>query len=326
MNTLDALLAEIVADPLEETRWLVLADWLEEFDDPSRAELLRLHRRLLATCCEPDAHPERAAWQAQVVAILAADVRPCVPQHSLALPGGVPLIGAFVPPGAFLMGGTEYDSEKPVHRVTLTAGFFLGVHPVTQLQWKAVMGTEPSQFKGPNRPVEQVSWEDCQEFCTKLTEGQQGIATVRLPTEAEWEWACRAGTTTHFHFGDMLNTDLANYNGTYTWNGSPKGKNRKKTTDLGSFPANPWGIYDLHGNVWEWCSDVYAEYTSDDRTDPNSEIKQSDDNTRVLRGGSWDYYPLYCRAACRFGYAPANRNCSVGFRVAFRLDQLLFSV
>ena len=144
MTTLDALLAGIIAEPLEETRWLVLADWLEEQDDPRRAELLRLHRRLLATCCEPDSHPERAQWQRRVVELQDGGVAPCVPQHTLMLPGGVPLVGSFVPPGSFLMGETEYSAEKPVHLVTLTAGYFLGVHPVTQTQWKAVMGTAPS--------------------------------------------------------------------------------------------------------------------------------------------------------------------------------------
>jgi formylglycine-generating enzyme required for sulfatase activity len=149
------------------------------------------------------------------------------------------------------MGGSMEDDEKPVHRVTLTSGWFMGVHPVTQAQWKAVMGTEPSHFKGPNKPVEQVSYSDCQKFCTKLTKGQNGGATVRLPTEAQWECACRAGTTTEYHFGDVLNTDLANYNGNYSWNGSPQGLYREETTDAGSFPPNPWGLSDMHGNVWE---------------------------------------------------------------------------
>jgi uncharacterized protein (TIGR02996 family) len=176
MNTLDALLAGIVADPLEETRWLVLADWLEENDDPRRAELLRLHRRLLATCCEPDAHPERAAWQPRVVELLDARVQPCVPRHTLTLPGGVPLVGVFVSPGAFLIGGTVEDDEQPVHRVTLTTGYFLGVHLVTQAQWQAVMGAKPSNFKGPNRPVVQVSWENCQTFCAKVTASLGGSA------------------------------------------------------------------------------------------------------------------------------------------------------
>ncbi len=319
MHTLGALLSGIVADPLEETRWLVLADWLEENDDSHRAELLRLHRRLLATCCEPDAHPERTGWQRRAVELLGAGVVPCVPQQTLELPGGVPLVGSFIPPGSFLMGGTEFDSEKPVHRVTLTEGYFLGVHPVTQTQWKAVMGTEPSHFKGPNRPVEQVSWDECQEFCTKLTAHLNGRGTVRLPTEAEWECACRAGTTTEYHFGDVINTDLVNYDGNYSWNDSPKGKYREETTDAGSFPANPWGICDLHGNVWEWCADWYTPYTADEQTDPCANDKQSNEY-RVLRGGSWSDYPQYCRAATRGRSAPAIRNDIIGFRVAFRLD------
>jgi uncharacterized protein (TIGR02996 family) len=320
MNTRDGLLSGIVSEPLEETRWLVLADWLQENDDPRRAELLRLHRRLLATCCEPDAHPERTEWHRRAVELLGAGVRPCVPQHALELPGGVPLVSSFVPPGSFLMGGTEYDNEKPVHRVTLTRGWFMGVYPVTQAQWTAVMGTEPSHFKGPNKPVENVSWDECVEFCAKLTAHRNGSATVRLPTEAQWECACRAGTTTHYHFGDVLSADVANYNGTYTWNGSPKGPYRKETTDVGSFPANPWGLFDLHGNVWEWCADGYAEYTGDEQTDPNRDIEQSDNSSRVLRGGSWGNGPRNCRAASRLWFAPAYRGGDYGFRVCFCLD------
>jgi uncharacterized protein (TIGR02996 family) len=316
MTTLDALLSGIVDDPLDETRWLVLADYLEEHDDPRCAELLRLHRRLLATCCEP-AHPERADWQARVVELLVAGVRPYVPQHSLMLPGDVPLVGSFIPPGSFLMGGTEYDDEKPVHRVTLTQGFFLGVYPVTQAQWKAVMGTEPSRFKGPNKPVEQVSHHDCQEFCTKLTTLLEGSSTVRLPTEAEWEYACRAGTTTHYHFGDVLNADLANYDATHTWNGSPKGEYRSETTDAGMFTPNAWGLFDMHGNVWEWCADEYRAYKVEGEQE-NTE--QSNDNARVLRGGSWDVNPGSCRAVFRVSSAPVSRNYGCGFRVCFRLD------
>jgi uncharacterized protein (TIGR02996 family) len=320
MTTLDALLAGIIAEPLEETRWLVLADWLEEHDDPRRAELLRLHRKLLATCCEPDSHPERADWQRRVVELLDAGVAPCVPRHTLTLPGGVPLVGSFVPPGSFLMGGTEYDEEKPVHRVTLTTGLFMGVHPVTQTQWKAVMGTAPSFFKGPNRPVEQVSWDQCQYFCAKLTAHLSGRGAVGLPTEAQWEWACRAGTTTHFHFGDVPSTDRVNYAGSYTWNGSKKGKYREQTTDVGSFVPNPWGLFDLHGNVWEWCADWYASYASDEQTDPAANVINSDNSSRVLRGGSWPNLPLYCRAAFRDEGEPASRSNNVGFRVCFRLD------
>jgi uncharacterized protein (TIGR02996 family) len=321
MNTLDALLAGIVAEPLEETRWLVLADWLQENDDPRRAELLRLHRKLHATCCEPNAHPERAAWHARITELLGAGVVPCGPRHSLELPGGVPLVGAFIPPGSFLMGGTVDDSEQPVHRVTLTRGCFLGAFPVTQAQWLAVMGTDQSHFKGPNRPVENVAWIECQEFCTSLTAHLAGRAHVRLTTEAEWEWACRAGTTTHCHFGDVINADLVNYEGMRTWNGSPKGEYWGRTTDVGSFRANPWGLFDLHGNVWEWCADTYGSYTPNHQTDFVRDGERSNDTLRVMRGGAWYNIPQNCRAACRVGIVPANRSSGFGFRVCFRLDE-----
>ena len=322
MNTLDALLLGIVAEPLEEARWLVLADWLEEYDDPRRAELLRLHRRLIASCCEPEADPSRAECQARVVELLKEGVEPCVPRHTLELPGGVALVGAFIPPGSFRRGSNHPEGdedERPVHTVTIKTGFFMGIHPVTQSQWKAVMGTDPSHFKGANRPVEEVPWEDCQKFSQTLTGLLGSRGSVRLPTEAEWEYACRAGTTTEYHFGDTINTDLANYDGNYSWNGSPKGKYRRQTTEVGSFPANPWGLHDVHGNVWEWCEDWYAPYKGEDQTNHCQTTKQSDEY-RVLRGGSWDDVPDYCRAALRGGFAPGFRHFSYGFRVCFRLD------
>ena len=146
MTNLDALLAGIVKEPREETRWLVLADWLKEYDDPRRAELLRLHRRMIATCCEPNAHPECASWQARMTELLVAGLRPCVPQETLMLPGGVPMTFSFIPPGAFLMGSDKgYDDERPLRRVEVLRGLFLGIYPVTQVQWFAVMGTDPSE-------------------------------------------------------------------------------------------------------------------------------------------------------------------------------------
>src|SRR5947209_2301476 len=191
MNTLDALLHAIVSSPCDDTRWSVLADWVEEHDDPRRAELLRLHRRLLATCCEPERHPERAAWQARVVALLGEGVRPCVPQRTVVLPEDVEMGFGFIPPGSFLMGSPPEEEgrqdDEVLHRVTLTNGFWLGIFPVMQAQWRAVMGTNPSHFKGDDLPVEVVSWDDLVAFGERLGE------EFRLPTEAEWEYACRAG-------------------------------------------------------------------------------------------------------------------------------------
>jgi uncharacterized protein (TIGR02996 family) len=317
MDTLGALLAGIVAEPQEEARWLVLADWLEEFDDPRRAELLRLHRRLLATSCEPSAHPERAEWQARAVELLTAGVRPCVPQCVLTLSDHLTLTGSFVPPGSFLMGGIVEDSERPVHRVSLTSGFYLGIYPVTGTQWTAVMGTEPGHFKGANQPAERVSWDDCREFCAKLTARLGGWATVRLPTEAEWEYGCRAGTTTAYHFGDVPNTRLVNYNGNEVWNGSARGPYRPYTTIVGSFPPNAWGLYDMHGNVWEWCRDWFGDYSVSEQTDPQG---QSSGDRRVQRGGCYRHSPVFCRAASRNGSTPASRFTNVGFRVCFHLN------
>jgi uncharacterized protein (TIGR02996 family) len=321
MTERDALLAGIISEPSEETRWLVPADWLEENDDPRRAELLRLHRQLLATSCEPGKHPERATQQARILELIAEGVQPCVPQKTLELPGGLTLTGSFIPPGSFLMGGTFGDYEKPVHKVTCTIGFFLGIHPVTQSQWKAVMGTEPSRFKGPNRPVERVSWDDCQEFCKKLTEQLNGTVTVRLPTEAEWEYACRAGTTTEYWFGDVINPDLANYDGNQQWNGSPKGKNRKQTTDVGSVGTrNPCGLSDVHGNVWEWCQDAWDEAFYARSPSENPICTNDQAMYRTLRGGSWINVPRFCRSAFRYGDSSALGFNYIGFRVYFRPD------
>jgi formylglycine-generating enzyme required for sulfatase activity len=144
----------------------------------------------------------------------------------LTLPADVVMTFAWCPAGWFSMGGTVHNDEQPIHKVTLTTGFYMGIYPVTQAQWKAVMGTDPSHFKGANRPVESVTWHECNEFCTKLSGLLTERVTVRLPSEAEWEYACRAGTTTEYHFGNVINTDLANYDGSYSFNDSPKGKCR----------------------------------------------------------------------------------------------------
>jgi formylglycine-generating enzyme required for sulfatase activity len=178
----------------------------------------------------------------------------------------------WIPPGNFLMGSPKEEAERYPreiqHKVTLTKGFYMSVHLVTQEQWQGVMGKNPSHFKGEkNLPVDSVSWEDCQEFLQKLAQikGQ----AYRLPTEAEWEYACRANTTTPFHFGETISTDQANYNGNGTYGEGKQGATRRKTTPVASFPSNPWGLYDMHGNVWQWCLDPLGEYPEFAVVDPH---------------------------------------------------------
>jgi sulfatase modifying factor 1 len=226
----------------------------------------------------------------------------------------------WIPPGNFVMGSPNSEAERSddeiQHKVTLSKGFYMAVHLVTQEQWQAVMGNNPSHFKGEKSlPVDQVSWGDCQEFIKKLREKDK--KPYRLPTEAEWEFCCRAGTKTPFHFGDTISTEQANYNGDFTYGDGKKGVCRKKTTPVGSFPANASGLHDMHGNVWQWCQDWYGDYPQNDVVDPQGAEKGE---SRVLRGGSWDDSPGYCRSAYRYGFGPGVRDDDVGFRLCFCLD------
>jgi len=217
---------------------------------------------------------------------------------------------AWIPPGSFRMGGDKFDDEKPVHRVTITKGFYMGVSPVTQQQWQEVMGNNPSNFKGDDScPVEQVSWEDCRKFCDALK--KRDGRPYRLPTEAEWEYACRAGTTMEYYTGD--GEDALKKAGWYL------GNSGDKTHPVGQLAKNDWGLYDMHGNVWQWCADYYGPYKDLKDTDP-FRLEKGAEDARVLRGGSWNYGPLRCRAAYRLGVAPSRRSFDYGFRVAFRLD------
>jgi formylglycine-generating enzyme required for sulfatase activity/serine/threonine protein kinase len=238
---------------------------------------------------------------------------------AVSLGGGIDLRFAWCPPGTFLMGSPPSEQERSddetQHRVTLTKGFWLAVTAVTQAQWQAVMGSNPSHFKGDDRPVEQVSWDDCQDFCRKLAE--RTGKTFRLPSEAEWEYACRAGTTTPFHNGCTLSTEQANYDGNHTYGPGKKGVYRHQTTPVGSFPANAWGLFEMHGNVYEWCADWYGPYQTGDVKDPKG---RNYGTTRVLRGGSWGYHPGFCRSAYRCWNAPGSRNNSIGCRLVVCLD------
>jgi formylglycine-generating enzyme required for sulfatase activity len=224
---------------------------------------------------------------------------------------------AAIPGGTFMMGSPEneegrYDDESPQHQVTVPS-FFMGKYPVTQAQYEAIMGTNPSHFKGSNRPVERVSWTNAVTFCKKLS--QRTGKTYRLPSEAEWEYACRAGTTTPFHFGETITADLANYNGCYTYGQGPKGVSRKETREVGSFGvANNFGLYDMHGNVWEWCQDSWHSSYKGAPTDGNAWL-DTDTNVRLLRGGSWRYVPGNCRSACRYHNDLDYHGNDFGFRV-----------
>jgi formylglycine-generating enzyme required for sulfatase activity len=251
------------------------------------------------------------------------------------LGNGIELEMVMIPSGSFIMGSPESEkdsmnSERPQHQVTINA-FCLGKYQVTQAQWKAVaafsqvnrkLKPDPSRFEGANRPVEQVSWEDAVEFCDRLSRHTK--RQYRLPSEAEWEYACRAGTTTPFHFGGTITTDLANYRGTddknNQWSGSygqgPKGVYRKETTEVGSFEvANNFGLYDMHGNVWEWCQDDWHNNYEGTPTDKSAWISNETKSVKLLRGGSWNDNPVHCRSAYRgFDGAGFGFNC-YGFRV-----------
>ena len=186
MTELEHLLRVVVSKPDCQDAWLAVADGLDRHGVPGRAELLRLHRLLLSTCCEPDRHPERRGWHARLVELLAHGVRPCVPHRAVPLGGGVNMAFHLVPPGAFLMGSPSGEAERrddeARHRVTLTAALWLGTGPVTQAQWRAVLGHNPSRFAGDGHPVETVSWDDCVAFCRRL--GRKVGRPCRLPTEA----------------------------------------------------------------------------------------------------------------------------------------------
>jgi formylglycine-generating enzyme required for sulfatase activity/uncharacterized caspase-like protein len=239
---------------------------------------------------------------------------------------GVTLEMVAIPDGTFQMGSPESeegrnDDESPQHQVTVKP-FFLGKYPVTQAQWQAVaklpkvksdLNPEPSSFKGADRPVERVSWYDAVEFCARLS--KQTGREYRLPSEAEWEYACRAGTTTPFHFGETITTDLVNYNGDYTYGDAPKGKDRGETTPVGSFGvANAFGLYDMHGNVWEWCADHWHENYEGAPSDGSAWLGDNDNYSRLLRGGSWNVIPENCRSAFRNHYSPDFRDdTSSGF-------------
>ncbi|MBR8838953.1 MAG: formylglycine-generating enzyme family protein [Stigonema ocellatum SAG 48.90 = DSM 106950] len=233
------------------------------------------------------------------------------------LGNGITLEMVEIPGGKFVMGSPPEEKERtsdegPQHTVTIQP-FFMGKFTVTQEQYQAVVGNNPSWFKGAKRPVENVDWDQAIAFCAKLS--QTAKKTYRLPSEAEWEYACRAGTTTPFYFGETITTALVNYDGNYTYGSAPKGTYRQQTTDVGSFPPNAFGLYDMHGNVWEWCQDNWHENYSGAPTDGYVWQNDNDNQSRLIRGGSWVYIPRNCRSAARNWDRRDYSDGIVGFRV-----------
>ena len=232
----------------------------------------------------------------------------------------------FIQPGEFLMGSPESEKDRSTngddtetqHRVVLTEGYWLADTACTQELWGAVMGENPSNFKGDlQNPVEQVSWDDItQKFLPRLNKLVPGL-NLTLPTEAQWEYACRAGTTTVFSFGDRITPEQVNYDGNYPYADGKKGEYRNKTVPVKALPANQWGLHQMHGNVLEWCLDELAEYPEGTVENPVvHQDKKEEGRQRVLRGGSWIRLGRLCRSALRLALVPDVRFNFIGFRLA----------
>lgn len=240
-------------------------------------------------------------------------------QKTIEINPGLRMEFVWISPGSFMMGSPTSekkrgDDEGPVHRVHISKGFWIGKYEVTQAVWESVIGRNPSQFKGSRRPVENVSWSDAQSFVAKLN-GRISGRPFRLPTEAEWEYACRAGTTGPFNTGDCLSADQANYDGDRPYRGCYTGRDRQTTINVGTFSANAWGLYDMHGNVCEWCWDRYDEYYYEKSPGSDPQGPEGVDSGRVHRGGGWKAGGGGCRSAYRNGNSPDKRGTHLGFRL-----------
>jgi|GEM_PF-742347 formylglycine-generating enzyme required for sulfatase activity len=228
----------------------------------------------------------------------------------------------WIRPGRFLMGSPATEAERsddegPQHEVTITRGFWLAETACTQALWQAVMGDNPSRFKGDGRlPVERVSWRDVKRFLARI-EGLHPGPGASLPSEAEWEYACRAGTTTPFSFGAEITPDQVNYDGKHPYAGREKGLFRQKTVPVGSLPPNPWGLYEMHGNVWEWCADGPRRYDGGPQVDPRGP-EAGEQAERAVRGGGWFGSARRARSAFRLAFQPVDAYDSLGFRVCVR--------
>lgn len=222
----------------------------------------------------------------------------------------------WIPSGKFLMGSPKNENERysdeVQYEVILTKGYWLAETACTQALWEAVRGNNPSRFKGGQNPVENVSWADIIKFIEKLN-NLEPMLNFRLPTEAEWEYACRAGTTTPFSFGENITPEQVNYDGNNPYRGGKKGNYRKKTVPVKSLPCNPWGLYEMHGNLWEWCANWYREsYSVDSVVNP---VGPESGDDHVIRGGSWSNFGGSVRSACRYWHNHDYSSDFIGFRL-----------
>ena len=228
---------------------------------------------------------------------------------------GISIEMILIPSGIFQMGSSSHHGnpdEQPQHLVTIKS-FMMGKSLITQGQWKAVMGKRPPcRFNGDNLPVERVSWNDAQKFCQRLS--TKTGRSYQLPSETQWEYACRAGTSTPFSLGETLTVDVANFNGEHTFRDEPRGFYFHSTSEGGKFPPNAFGLYDMHGNLWEWCADNWLDdYSSSPRD--GSFFQNNDNRYRVARGGSWHEPPALCRSAARLRVLQSDADEFIGFRI-----------
>jgi formylglycine-generating enzyme required for sulfatase activity len=333
----EALQLQQQAKALSQLRLQQEAERLQRQREAEAAEQLRLQQEAerLQRQREAEAEKNKSSYQLKTFQFETAQINKngtginritkSAEYFAQDLGNGVLLEMVHIPGGTFIMGSPEneegyYESQSPQHQVTVPS-FFMGKYLVTQKQWRLVaalpkvkidLESDPSNFKGDNLPVECVSWNDAQEFCARLS--QKTNKAYRLPSEAEWEYACRGGTTTPFYFGETISTELANYHGNYTYGGGAKGEYREKTTVVGKFPANPCGLYDMCGNVWEWCQDEWHGNYINAPTD-GSAWSNGSNNYMSLRGGSWINNPQYCRSAYRDYVIRDYHSYYVGFRV-----------
>ncbi|MCL1469370.1 caspase, EACC1-associated type [Argonema antarcticum] len=317
--------------PLDEATANELKDWQLFVLGFRDEDVVDIQQQVIAEIVNKDENDEIDLFEFEVVKVnikgeIEKKKKQRVRYFTEDLGNDVKLDMVCIPGGTFTMGSPEtekesLDSERPQHQVTIKP-FFMGKNTVTQAQWKVVanlpkvnldLNSDPSRFKGANRPVECVSWYDAVEFCARLS--RHTGKTYRLPSESEWEYACRAGTTTPFSFGETITSELANYNGNYTYGSGPKGKDRQETTPVGSFPPNTFGIYDMHGNVWEWCADHWHDNYQAAPSDETIWLTRDERSARLLRGGSWLNDPVNCRSAFRVRFVAGGRGNYIGFRV-----------